>query len=209
MTNFDLALYLVTDRSLSKGRSIEWIVEQAVQGGVTMVQLREKNCSTSDFIALAIRLKHILSSYRVPLIINDRVDVVLAADAEGLHIGQSDMPYPVARRLLGYSKIIGLSVETIDQARDANLLDVDYIGISPVFTTETKSDINTPLGVEGIKTIASFTKHRMVGIGGIQTENIQAVISAGAEGVAVVSAIVSADDPAKAASLLKQKIQTV
>lgn len=205
--NFDLGLYLVTDRSLSKGRSLEWIVEQAVKGGVTMVQLREKDCSTNDFIELAIRLKQILKQYDVPLIINDRLDIVLASDAEGLHIGQSDMSYHIARKLLGYKKIIGLSVETISQAKEANLLDVDYIGISPVFSTATKTDINTPLGLEGIQEIASFTKHPIVGIGGIHVGNVKAVMNAGANGVAVVSAIVSANDPEKAALLIKQQIE--
>lgn len=205
--DFDIGLYLVTDRSLSKGRPIEWIVEKAIKGGVTIVQLREKNCSTDEFVELAIRLKQTLKQYNVPLIINDRLDIVLAADAEGLHIGQSDMPYHIARKILGYKKIIGLSVETISQAEKANLLDVDYIGISPVFTTGTKTDINTPFGLDGIREIASFTKHRIVGIGGIHAENAKAVIDAGANGVAVVSAIVSASDPAKAALMIKQQIK--
>jgi thiamine-phosphate pyrophosphorylase len=204
--DFDLCLYLVTDRSLSEMRPIEWIVEEAVKGGVTMVQLREKNFCTNDFLELTIRLKKILKPYNVPLIINDRLDIVLAADADGLHIGQSDMPYHIARKLLGYEKIIGLSVETIAQAREANKLDVDYIGISPVFMTGTKTDINTPLGLEGIREIASFSKHRIVGIGGIDAGNTKAVIEAGANGVAVVSAIISAGDPAKAALMIKQQI---
>jgi len=205
--NFDLALYLVTDRSLSKGRPIEWIVEEAVKGGVTMVQLREKDCSTNDFLELAILLKKTLEQYNVPLIINDRIDIVLAANADGLHIGQSDMPYHIARKILGYKKIIGLSVETSSQAKEANLLDVDYIGISPVFATGTKTDISTPLGLEGIREIASFTKHPIVGIGGIHILNTKAVIDAGAKGIAVVSAICSATDPQQAAVELKNEIE--
>lgn len=205
--NFDLSLYLVTDRPLSKGRSLEWIVEEAVKGGVTMVQLREKDCSTRDFLELAIRLKKTLKQYDVPLLINDRLDIVLASDADGLHIGQSDMPYTIARKLLGYDKIIGLSVETISQAKEANLMDVDYIGISPVFSTATKTDIKTPLGLEGIKEIALFTRHPMVGIGGIYDGNARAVIDAGATGVSVVSAIIAADDPATAASIIKQRMK--
>lgn len=204
--DFNLGLYLVTDRSLSNGRPIEWIVEEAVKGGVTMVQLREKNCSTTDFIELAIRLKRILEPYKVPLIINDRLDVALASDADGLHIGQSDMSYQAAREMLGYQKIIGLSVETVSQAKEANSLDVDYIGISPVFTTGTKADIATPLGLEGVTEIASFSKHPIVGIGGIHAGNAKEVIDAGADGVAVVSAICSATDPEKAALIIKQKI---
>lgn len=205
MMQFDLGLYLVTDRTLSKGRSIEWIVEEAVKGGVTMVQIREKNCCTHDFLKLALNLKQILKPYNVPLIINDRMDIVLASNADGLHIGQSDMPYTIAREILGYEKIIGLSVESLSQAKEANALDVDYIGISPVFSTGTKTDISTPLGLEGVREIASFTKHPIVGIGGIHVGNIKAVIDAGANGVAVVSAICSADIPFNAAIDLKNK----
>jgi thiamine-phosphate pyrophosphorylase len=207
MDTFDLSLYLVTDQSLSKGRSVEWIVEQAVMGGVTMVQLREKNISTLDFLNRAIVLKNLLTPYGIPLIINDRLDIALAANADGLHIGQSDMPYHIAREILGYEKIIGLSVETIAQAEEANLLDVDYIGLSPVFSTKTKTDINTPLGLEGIATIASFSRHPMVAIGGINVENTPEIIKAGADGVAVVSAIVSADDVKAATQQLKKVIR--
>ena len=127
-----LRLYLVTDRDLSLGRPLEEIVTEAVAGGATMVQLREKEASTADFVALARQLKAALAPLGVPLIINDRIDVALAADADGVHIGQSDMPYEDARRLLGPSKIIGLSVESLADIEVANLLDVDYIGISPV-----------------------------------------------------------------------------
>ena len=135
-----LKLYLVTDRNLSQGRSLEEVVSEAVIGGVTIVQLREKEATTGEFIELAIRLKEILKSYNVPLIINDRVDVALAVDAAGVHIGQSDMPYALARKLLGSDKIIGLSVENMDDLLKANELDVDYIGISPVYGTPTKTD---------------------------------------------------------------------
>ena len=205
--NFDLSLYLVTDRLLSKGRDMGWIVAEAVKGGVTMVQLREKDCSTRDFIDLAIQLAEILTGTQVPLIINDRLDVALAADADGLHIGQNDITYETARHLLGYNKIIGLSVETMEQAEQANLLDVDYIGISPVFSTQTKTDTNTPFGLDGIRRIASFTKHPTVAIGGIDTGNAQEIIHAGANGIAVVSAIVSADSPMLAAQQLKNQLK--
>ena len=115
----DLRLYLVTDRALCLGRPLEWVVEEAVAGGVTMVQLREKDASTREFIDLALRLRPILAQAHVPLLINDRVDIALAVDADGVHLGQSDMPYPMARRLLGPSKIIGLSVESLPDARAA------------------------------------------------------------------------------------------
>jgi thiamine-phosphate pyrophosphorylase len=204
--NFDPTLYLVTDRILSKGRPVEFIVEQAVKGGVTMVQLREKDCSTLEFINLAILLKRLLANYGVPLIINDRLDVALASGADGLHIGQQDMPYTIARRLIGKDKIIGLSVENVDQAKEANRLDVDYIGLSPVFVTGTKPELVNALGLDGVNRIASFSKHCMVAIGGVHSGNAAAVLKAGANGLAVVSAIVSADDPMVAAREIRQVI---
>jgi thiamine-phosphate pyrophosphorylase len=204
---FDLSLYLVTDRSLSLGRDMEWIVEEAVKGGVTMVQLREKDCSTRQFIEQAIRLKQRLVPFKVPLIINDRLDVALAADTDGLHIGQSDMPYEMARRLLGRNKIIGLSVENMEQVHEANNLDVDYIGISPVFITSTKTDTAKPFEIDGIRQIMNVTKHPAVGIGGINRDNAAAIMQAGANGIAVVSAICSANSPREAAFELKNMIK--
>lgn len=200
---FDLSLYLVTDQGLSKGRSHEHIVAEAITGGVTMVQLREKDISSREFYELAKTLMLLLKPLNIPLIINDRLDIALAVDADGLHIGQSDLPYAIARKLLGNDKIIGLSVETIEQAREANKVDVDYIGLSPVFSTNTKLDINTPLELSGIKEIAGVTKHKTVAIGGINSLNAASVIASGADGIAVVSAIVSQDNPQKAACNLK------
>lgn len=204
---FDLSLYLVTDRELSLGRNLEWIVEEAVKGGVTMVQLREKDCSTREFIALAVKLKETLSNYNVPLIINDRVDVALAANADGLHIGQSDMDYATARRLLRYGKIIGLSVESMEQVYEANETDVNYIGISPVFSTNTKTNTAPPFGLKGITEVMAVSKHPAVAIGGINNTNAAAVLQAGANGIAVVSAICSANDPQEAARELKAKLK--
>lgn len=202
----NLSLYLVTDRSLSLGRNIEWIVEEAVKGGVTMVQLREKDCSTREFIDLAVSLKKKLHPYHIPLIINDRLDVAMAADANGIHIGQSDMPYETARRLLGCNKVIGLSVESMEQVEEANKLDVDYIGISPVFGTPTKTDTNTPFGLEGLREAVKLSKHPTVAIGGINVENLQEIMRTGVNGAAVVSAICSVNDPKKVAKELQQII---
>lgn len=202
MKNFDLSLYLVTDRSLSLGRPLEYIVEEAVKGGVTMVQLREKECSSKEFYLQAMALKKCLKPYNIPLIINDRLDIALACDAEGLHIGQSDLPYEVARKILGKDKIIGLSVENKQDALDANKLDVDYIGISPVFGTPTKTDTAQELGLAGVHEISLVSKHLSVGIGGINSSNARKIIQAGADGISVVSAIMSAADPRIAASEL-------
>ena len=203
-----LKLYLVTDRPLSLGRDIEEIVREAVEGGVTMVQLREKECPTGEFVALAKRLKALLAPLGVPLIINDRVDVALAVDADGVHIGQSDMPYEVARRLLGKEKIIGLSVENFEDLEVANTLDVDYVGISPVYGTPTKSDTAEPFGLEGLRRAVEMSVHPTVAIGGMNAQTIGEVIAAGADGVAVVSAICSAPSPRKAAEELLNIIKS-
>lgn len=202
----NLLLYLVTDRPLSLGRPIEEIVIEAVAGGVTMVQLREKEAPTGEFIALAKSLKALLAPLGVPLIINDRVDVALAADADGVHIGQSDMSYEDARQLLGGDKIIGLSVENFDDLAVANTLDVDYVGISPVYGTPTKSDTAEPFGLEGLRKAVAMSVHPTVAIGGMNASTIGEVMAAGTDGVAVVSAICSAPSPRKAAQELLKVI---
>ena len=203
-----LKLYLVTDRDLSLGRSLEEVVSEAVAGGVTIVQLREKDASTGEFVELAFRLKEILKPYNVPLIINDRVDVALAVDAEGLHIGQSDMPYEIARKLLGRDKIIGLSVENMDDLLKANELDVNYVGISPVYGTPTKTDTAEPFGLEGLRRAVELSVHPTVAIGGLNARTIADVMASGADGVAVVSAICSAVSPRLAAKELNKIIST-
>lgn len=201
-----LRLYLVTDRAAASGRSISDVVLEAVKGGVTMVQLREKACSTRDFVALGCELRKILSPFGVPLIVNDRVDVALACNADGVHIGQSDMPYDIARRLLGPDRIIGLSVECMEDVYAANSLDVDYIGVSPVFSTPTKTDTARPFGLEGLREAVRASVHPVVGIGGINASNVSDVILCGADGIAVVSAVMSADSPLLAARVLLDKM---
>ncbi len=199
-----LKLYLVTDRGLSLGRPLQEIVKGAVEGGATMVQLREKDAPTGEFIDLALRLKEILKPYNVPLIINDRVDVALAVDAEGVHIGQSDMPYQLARKLLGPDKIIGLSVENMEDLLKANELDVDYVGISPVYGTPTKTDTAAPFGLEGLKEAVRLSVHPTVAIGGMNRETAADVMATGCDGIAVVSAISSAQNIKGAAQELKE-----
>lgn len=199
MRRENLRLYLVTDRPLSLGRDIDWIVEEAVKGGATMVQLREKDCSTREFIELAAKLKETLKPLGIPLLINDRIDVALAVDADGVHIGQSDMPYKTARALLGPDKIIGLSVENMEDIRVANELDVDYVGISPVYSTHTKTDTAAPFGLEGLREAVKLSIHPTVAIGGMNMKTAKDVMACGTDGIAVVSAIVSADSPCEAA----------
>ena len=199
--NNALKLYLVTNRGLSLGRSLEEVVSEAVAGGVTMVQLREKDTSTGEFIRLACKLTDLLRPLGIPLIINDRVDVALAADADGVHIGQSDMPYEIARKLLGPDKIIGLSVENMNDLLRANELDVDYIGISPVYGTPTKTDTAEPFGLDGLRKAVNMSKHPTVAIGGMNAGTIADVMAAGTDGVAVVSAICSAENIREATAL--------
>ena len=201
-----LKLYLVTDRDLSLGRSLEEVVSEAVAGGVTIVQLREKDAPTGEFVDLARRLMAQLKPLGIPLIINDRIDVALAVDADGVHIGQSDMRYEDARRLLGPDKIIGLSVENMDDLLEANRLDVDYIGISPVYGTPTKIDTAEPFGLEGLRKAIAMSVHPTVAIGGMNASTIGEVIKAGTDGVAVVSAICSASSPRAAAKELSEII---
>ncbi len=199
----DWRLYLVTDRGLIGDRDLETVVEQAVRGGVTVVQLREKDCSTRDVIDLARRLKARLAPYEVPLIINDRVDVALAAGADGVHVGQSDMVYADARKLMGQDALIGVSVETPEQAREAEGWDVDCLGVSPIFATPTKTDTGQPWGLDGLRALRASSRHKLVAIGGIRDTNATEVVSAGADGIAVVSAICAADDPERAARELR------
>lgn len=204
MNKENLKLYLVTDRDLSLGRSLEEIVREAVAGGVSMVQLREKDAPTGEFVELGRRLMSILKPLGIPLIINDRVDVALAVDADGVHIGQSDMAYADARRLLGPDKIIGLSVENMDDLLKANELDVDYIGISPVYGTPTKTDTAEPFGLEGLKEAVRLSLHPTVAIGGMNKETAADVIQTGCDGIAVVSAISSAENIKEATAELKE-----
>ena len=191
-------VYLVTDRGLCRNRSLQDIVLQAVQGGAAYVQLREKDLSTRDFVEEAIAVKKLLLPFHVPLIINDRIDVALACGADGVHIGQEDMPYATARKLMGEKAIIGLSVETWADVEASQNLDVDYIGVSPVFATPTKTDTKEPWGLEGLRKIKSFSRHPLVAIGGINESNARTVVKAGADCLAVVSAVCSADDSAAA-----------
>ena len=202
----DYSLYLVTDRPLCRGRELLEVVQEAVAGGATVVQLREKKCPTGEVVRLARSLKALLQGSGVPLIINDRLDVALAAEADGLHLGQSDMAIGDARGIAGSGLLIGVSAESVADAVRAEREGADYIGVSPVFATATKQDTAPPLGLAGVAAIRAAVRLPLVGIGGIAVENVAAVIAAGADGAAVVSAIVAADSPLAAAQALKQEI---
>ena len=188
-------LYLVTDRDLCLGRPLEEVVLQCVRGGVTMVQLREKDLPTREFVDEALRIKEILAPHNVPLIINDRLDVAMAVRAEGVHVGQEDMPYEMARELLGPEAIIGLSVENESQVLEAEGYDADYLGVSPIFETPTKTDTRGSWGLSGLAWVRKNSRHNLVAIGGLNETNIAGVVRSGADGIAVVSALCSAPDP--------------
>ena len=205
---FDYSLYLVTDRTLSLGRSTVEVVRAAIRGGVSCVQLREKGCSTREFMDEARLLKALLAGTGVPLFINDRLDVALAVGADGVHLGQNDLPIADARRLVGNRMIIGISAESVADAVRAEAEGADYIGASPVFTTPTKTDTASPLGLDGLRAIRRAVQLPLVAIGGINADNAPQVLRAGADGLAVVSAIVSAPCPRTAAAGLRQRIQS-
>ena len=194
----DYRVYLVTDRDLCLGRALEDVVLAAVRGGVGAVQLREKHASSREFLELARALVSRIQPLGIPLIINDRADIALAAGAAGLHVGQSDLPPEDARRLMGRDAIVGLSVETPEELKKAEAFAIDYVGISPVFATPTKTDTHAPWGLEGLRLARRTSPLRLVAIGGIHGQNARQVAEAGAHSLAVVSEICSAKDPEEA-----------
>ncbi|TMX44076.1 thiamine phosphate synthase [Vibrio rotiferianus] len=191
-------LYLVTDDQQDLA-TLKRVVKKAVEGGVTMVQVREKHGDVRAFIERAQAVKDILKDTDVPLIINDRVDVALAVDADGVHLGQSDMPATIARELIGPNKILGLSIENEEQLAEADSLPIDYIGLSTIFTTPTKTNTKKHWGIDGLKMALEATSLPIVAIGGINESNIPQLSATGVHGLALVSAICHAEDP-KAAS---------
>ncbi|MFW5489650.1 MAG: thiamine phosphate synthase [Desulfovibrio sp.] len=208
MNTFDLSVYLVTDRDLCLGRSLEDVVAEAVKGGCTMVQLREKHAATGEFVALARALVSRLEPLGVPLLINDRLDVALAAGAQGVHVGQSDMPAEDARRLIGPDRILGLSVETPEELAAAQSMPVDYLGIGPAYPTNTKKDVKgSPWGPDGLRRAVAQSRIPLVAIAGINQENAQEIATSGVDGVAVVSAICSAPSPREAAARLVRAVE--
>lgn len=202
----DWTLYVVIDPHVCRGRSAEEVARLAVQGGATVVQLRDKDCSTREYLTVAGRLHELLAALGVPLIINDRLDVALAVGAEGVHVGQSDMPPAVARRLMGEDALIGLSVETERQALAAEEARVDYLGVGPIFATSTKVDTAPEWGLTGLCRLRPRSRHVLVAIGGVNRSNAAEVVHAGADGIAVVSAICAAGEPELAAAELRRII---
>jgi thiamine-phosphate pyrophosphorylase len=202
----DYSLYLVTDRSLSLGRSNLEIIQAAVEGGVTLVQLREKEATTREFYEEGLKIRAYLKARDIPLIINDRIDIALAFDAEGVHLGQEDMPIDVARKILGPKKIIGASVFTLKEAKIAEAMGADYLGLSPIFVTETKPELSQQIGIEGIPPLKEAVQIPVVGIGSMSESNAYEAVKAGLDGVAVVSAVCSREDPRAAAAAIKAEV---
>lgn len=189
----DYSLYLVTDRSILAGKDFLSCIEQAIIGGVTLVQLREKNLETGDFYRAATAVKSLTTKYNIPLIINDRMDIMLAVDADGLHIGQKDLPLNVARRVIGADKILGYSVSTVDEAIYGEKY-ADYLGAGAVFPTISKSDVGSPIGIQGITEIKKSVSIPVVGIGGINKNNIRDLKKARIDGISLISAILGTED---------------
>lgn len=194
-------LYLVTDEQLSVDR-LQHVVGEAVAGGVTLVQVREKHGDVRAFIERAEAVQDVLRGTGVPLIINDRVDVALAVNADGVHLGQSDMPAAYARRLLGPDRLLGLSVESDGQLLEAESLPVDYLGLSAIFATPTKTNLIKEWGLNGLSRALTQSSHPIVAIGGIHAGNLREVAKTGVHGVALVSAICAAPCPRAAAAML-------
>ncbi len=195
----DLSLYLITDPELCADRGLVETVVAAVRGGVTIVQLRDKHASDSELIDQARRLKVALAGMGVPLLINDRLEVALAAGADGLHLGQDDGEVEAARRALGPNAILGLSVQTHEQLARLAPGRLDYLGLGPVFATASKHDHATPLGFEGLARLVAASLLPAVAIGGLKSEHAASVRAAGARGPAVISAICGQPDPEAAA----------
>lgn len=202
MNDLDLSLYLVTDNSDDVEKFLNTI-EEGIKGGVSVVQIREKTAETLDFYNLALKVKEITAKYDVPLIINDRVDVALAIDADGVHVGQSDMPCDVTRKLIGKDKILGVSAATIEEAKKAEKDGADYIGTGAVFPTATKDDAPS-ITKQDLKDVVESINIPVVAIGGITLENAHELADTGIAGLSVVSAIMSSENPKKSSKdLLK------
>ncbi|WP_458453283.1 thiamine phosphate synthase [Methanobrevibacter sp.] len=200
MNNLNLSLYLVTDKSDDVEKFLNTI-EEGIKGGVSVVQIREKTADTLDFYNLALKVKEITTKYNVPLIINDRVDVALAIDADGVHVGQSDMPCDVTRKLVGPDKIVGVSAATVKEAQKAENDGADYIGTGAVFPTATKDDAPS-ITKDDLKEVVDSINIPVVAIGGITLENANELKDTGIAGLSVVSAIMSSDNPKESSEKL-------
>lgn len=201
--SIDYSLYLVTDRRLMSTKTVERSVELAIQGGCTLVQLREKALSSLDFYDTAVRVKAVCDHYQVPLIINDRVDIALAVDAAGVHVGQNDLPAAIVRGMIGPDKIVGVSASNLSEALQAVRDGADYLGVGAMFATGTKSDARS-VSLDELQAIRAAVELPIVAIGGIHPKTVPQLADTGIDGIAVVSAIVAEQDITRAAGQMKE-----
>nr|WP_295615687.1 thiamine phosphate synthase [uncultured Methanobrevibacter sp.] len=201
--DIDYSVYLVTDHRNKTDEEFLNVIEEAIKGGTSIVQLREKTASTKDFYELAVKVKEITSKYNVPLLVNDRIDIALAIYSEGVHIGQDDMPATIARKIIGDEKILGVSTSTVEEAIKAEAEGADYIGSGAIFPTSTKDDAES-VSKEELKDIVDSVDIPVVAIGGISLENAPSIKSTGIAGFSVISAIMNAEDPKEASKKLKE-----
>jgi len=203
----DLSLYVIIDRRMMKGRSPIRVAREAITGGATAIQLREKEMESRDLCNLALSLKKLAKKGRVLFIVDDRVDIALAVDADGVHLGSEDFPIKIARKLLGKNKIIGVTVRNLSQALKAQKEGADYLSLGPIFSTKTKKDLPPPRGLKVITQIKEKIKIPLIAIGGINRDNVAKVIRAGADGVAVVSAVTRTKNFQKSTQELLRQIK--
>ncbi len=194
MKKIDWRLCVIADVEAAGGRYLPSMVEESVSAGATLVQFRAKSLNTADLFELGCRIQEVVHKHGIPLIINDRVDIALACDASGVHLGQKDLPLKAARALLGKKKIIGISISSVEEARAAEAQGADYLGVGPVFYTSSKRDLPKIIGTEGLKAIKAEVKIPLLAIGGITIERAPEVAASGADGIAVISAVWGADD---------------
>jgi len=196
--SFDSDLYVVTDRQLTGGRPLRLVVEAAMRGGARAVQLREKDLPPRELYPLALEMRHLTQVYGARLLINDRVDVALAVNADGVHLTTTSLPASIARQVLGPGRLIGVSTHTLAEAQAAVDEGADFLVFGPVFFTPSKAPYGQPVGLDALRAVRAIVKSPILAIGGIKPTNLDQVLAAGADGIAVISAIISADDPTAA-----------
>lgn len=205
--NYDL--YIITDQRISHGKSHLEVAESALAGGATVIQFRDKEMKDSEAVVACREIYKLTKKKGVSFIVNDRVEIAKAVDADGVHLGQEDMSFSSARKILGKEKIIGISVETVEQALKAVEGGADYLGVGPIYPTATKPDAGKALGIARLKEIRESVNIPIVAIGGINENNLEEVLKARVDGVAVISAVVSASDITEACRKLKNKIEYI
>ena len=206
MKQIDLSLYAITDENLIKPENLAEAVEQAISGGATVIQYRAKNKNSRQMYQEAVMIKKVCDKYGIPLIINDRVDIAIAVNADGVHVGQEDLDVEVVRRIIGFDRILGLSTKNLEQVKKANSLPVDYIGFGSIFPTTTKENAKVS-GIETLKEVIKLSIQPVVAIGGINHKNVIEVLKTGCKNVAVVSAIFGSKDVYSATKKLKAVIE--